>query len=160
MRFTRLTAVLLCAVLTAGCQSLWNGGTNVRTTDAAGKSGTGELRTDLEPLTTRFAALGTPEQARWMSGTLGSDRAPGPSTYWIDAVITLPESKIDELRSAYGPESAGKAPDVVDGLRAVLPSGSFLTSDRLDQAFTADKWFAKAYLVPDDRALVLVATGT
>ncbi|SDO48731.1 hypothetical protein [Lentzea jiangxiensis] len=160
MRFTRLTAVLLCAVLTAGCQSWWNGGTNGRTTEAAGKSGTGELRTDLEPLTKRFAALGTPEQARWMSGTFGSDRAPGPSTYWIDAVITLPKNEVDELRSAYGPESAGETPDVVDGLRGELPSGSFLTGERLDRAFAADRWFAKVYLVPDERALVLVATGS
>lgn len=160
MRFTRLIAVLLCAVLTAGCQTLWNGGTNVRTTDAAEKSGTGELRTDLEPLTKRFPALDNPEQARWMSGTFGSDRAPGPSTYWIDAVITLSESKFEELKSTYAPESAGKTPEVVDGLRAELPTGTFLTSDRLDQAFTHDKWFAKAYLVPDHRTLVLVATGT
>ncbi|MCG8925004.1 hypothetical protein [Lentzea sp. CC55] len=160
MRFTRLTAVLLCAVLTAGCQSSRGGGTDVRTTESAGKSGTGELRTDLEPLTKRFAALGTPERARWMSGTLGSDRAPGPSTYWIDAVITLPKSEVDELRSAYSPESAGKTPDVVDGLRGELPGGGFLTGDRLDRAFAADRWFAKAYLAPDDRALVLVATGS
>ncbi|MET9633559.1 hypothetical protein ABZX92_39480 [Lentzea sp. NPDC006480] len=75
-------------------------------------------------------------------------------------MITLPESKIDELKSAYSPESAGKTPDVVDDLRGELPIGSFLTSDRLDQAFAADKWFAKAYLVPDDRVLVLVATGS
>ncbi|MFD5827881.1 hypothetical protein [Lentzea sp. NPDC060358] len=160
MSFTRLTAVVLCAVLTAGCQSVWNAGTTVRTTETAGKSGTGELQTDLEPLTKRFAALGTPEQARWMSGTFGSGRAPGPSTYWIDAVITLPASKVDELQSAYDPEPAGKTPDVVDGLRGELPGGSFLTGDRLDQAFAADQWLAKAYLVPDDRVLVLVATGS
>ncbi|GAA3669425.1 hypothetical protein GCM10022267_65160 [Lentzea roselyniae] len=155
-----MIAVLLTAVMTVGCQSLWNGGTNVRTTDTAEKSGTGELRTGLEPLTKRFPALDDVEQARWMSGTLGSDRAPGPSTYWIDAVVTLPESKIDELKSAYAPESTGKSPEVVEGLRAELPTGTFLTSDRLDQAFSHDKWFAKAYLVPDRRALVLVATGT
>lgn len=156
MRFTRVIAVLMSAVLAAGCQ---NGGTNERTSGTAEKSGTGELRTDLEPLTKRFPALADVEQARWMSGTFGSDRAPGPSTYWIDAVVTLPQSKIDEL-GTYASESAGMTPEVVDGLHAELPAGPFLTGERLDQAFGHDKWFAKAYLVPDRRALVLVATGT
>ena len=156
MRFSRLIAVLTTAVLTAGCQASGSG----QTAEPAEKSGTGELRTDLEPLTKRFPALADAEQARWMSGTFGSDRAPGPSTYWIDAVVTLPESKIDELRTAHVPESAGKTPEVVDGLRAELPGGPFLTGERLDRAFGHDTWGAKAYLVPDRRALVLVATGT
>lgn len=149
MRFTRLVAVVL-AVMIAGC----HGGTNT-----VEKSGTGELRADSEPLTKRFPALDAPERVRWMSGTLGSDRAPGPSTYWIDAVITLPEREIDELKSTYDPKSDGKTPDVVGGLRAELPAGTFLTGDRLDQAFAHDTWFAKAYLDPDHRTLVLVATG-
>ncbi|KJK46844.1 hypothetical protein UK23_22300 [Lentzea aerocolonigenes] len=132
----------------------------MRDTGTAEKSGTGELRTDLEPLTKRFTALDDPEHARWMSGTFGSDRAPGPSTYWIDAVVTLSERKIDELKTTYASAPAGKSPEVVEGLRAELPAGAFLTSDRLDQAFSHDKWSAKAYLVPERRVLVLVATGT
>ncbi|MGH3924653.1 MAG: hypothetical protein ACRDTT_17630, partial [Pseudonocardiaceae bacterium] len=55
----------------------------------AQKSGSGELRTDEEPLTKRFSVLEAPLEVRWMSGTYGSSRNPGPSTYWIDAVITL-----------------------------------------------------------------------
>lgn len=149
LRWTSLIAVL--AVLLAGC------GEAPR---PAGKSGTGELRTDLEPLTKRFSALGSPERVRWMSGTFGSGRAPGPSTYWIDAVITLPQSKIDELKSAHVPQSAGATPHVVDGLRAELPAGKFLTGDRLDRAFSHDTWAARAYLSADNGTLVLVATGT
>ncbi|MEU0882027.1 hypothetical protein ABZ345_25720 [Lentzea sp. NPDC005914] len=41
-----------------------------------------------------------------------------------------------------------------------LPTGTALTSEGLDQAFSRDTWSAKAYLVPDDRTLVLVAIGT
>lgn len=149
LRWTSLIAVL--AVLLAGC------GEAPR---PAAKSGTGALRTDVEPLTKRFSALGTPERVRWMSGTFGSDRAPGPSTYWIDAVITLPQSKIDELKSAHAPQATGATPDVVDGLRAELPAGTFLTGDRLDQAFAHDTWGAKAYLAADNGTLVLVATGS
>lgn len=95
----------------------------------------GQLRTDLEPLTKRFPALDTPEQVRWLSGTYGDGRAPGPSTYWIDAVITLSQNKTDELKT-------------------------FHTSAGLDKAFSHDTWVVKAYLVPDDHRLVLVATGT
>ncbi|HEX8865886.1 MAG TPA: hypothetical protein VF821_09545 [Lentzea sp.] len=152
MRFTRLIAVLLIAVSAAGCQASGN--------DTAEKSGTGELRTDLEPLAKRFPVLDEAEHARWMSGTFGSDRVPGPSTYWIDAVVVLSGSKIDELRSGCAPESAGKSPEVVDGLRGELPGGPFVTGDCLDRAFNHDKWVAKAYLVPDRRTVVLVATGT
>ena len=155
LRSSTTIALLLIAVMAAGCQTSGNG-----VQHKAEKSGTGELRTDLEPLTTRFPVLDAPERARWMSGTLGSDRAPGPSTYWIDAVITLSQANTDELRSVHAPQSAGATPDVVDDLRAELPTGTVLTSEGLDQAFSHDTWSAKAYLVPDNRTLVLVAIGT
>lgn len=41
-----------------------------------------------EPLTKRFSVLADPREVQWMSGTYGNPRNPGPSTYWIDAVIT------------------------------------------------------------------------
>lgn len=56
-------------------------------TSRAQKSGDGVLGADIEPLTKRFAELGTPVKVHWKSGTLGSDAAPGPSSYWIDAVV-------------------------------------------------------------------------
>ena len=98
-----LTAALLIAVAVAtGCtaspaapdrasasQSVTTGGTTHTPTGAASKSGDGTLRTDLEPLTTRFAALGAPVSAQWSSGTMGDSRVPGPSTYWIDAVVVV-----------------------------------------------------------------------
>lgn len=144
--------IAVLVVLLAGC----SGGP----AGVAEKSGTGELRTDVEPLTKRFPGLDGPEQVRWMSGTFGSDRAPGPSTYWIDAVITLSQNKVDELKAAHAPEPVGATPDVVEGLRAELPEGTFLTGERLDKAFTRDTWLTKAYLSPDERKLVLVAMGT
>ena len=49
----------------------------------------GGLRTDSDPLTKRYAVLGTPRGVTWVSGTVGDERVPGPSTYWIDAVVVL-----------------------------------------------------------------------
>ncbi|OKI39365.1 hypothetical protein A6A25_00620 [Saccharothrix sp. CB00851] len=124
------------------------------------KSGTGELRTDLEPLVQRFPVLGTPSAARWMSGTFGRADVPGPSTYWIDAVVTLSAADVERVRSAYAPTDQGKSPDVVEGMRGRLPDGPFLTGDALDAAFDHERWHASAYLDQNSGELVLVATGT
>ncbi|MFC6094507.1 hypothetical protein [Saccharothrix lopnurensis] len=126
---------------------------------AAPKSGTGELRTDLAPLVKRFPVLDSPDTARWMSGTFGRSDVPGPSTYWIDAVVTLSPDAVERLVSAYAPTEVGEVPDVVEGMRDRLPSGPFLTGDALDAAFDHERWYASAYLDPGSRELVLVATG-
>lgn len=149
----------LCVIITASCQALaGNGGDRVGT--EAQKSGAGELRTDEEPLTKRFPVLEAPFEAQWMSGTYGDSRNPGPSTYWIDAVITLDHDQIDKLTTAYLPASTGQAPSVVDGMQEYLPPGPFQTSDTLNAAFREGRWWARAYLDPRSSKLVLVATGT
>lgn len=124
------------------------------------KSGSGELRTDAEPLTKRFPVLKTPLEAQWMSGTYGNPQNPGPSTYWIDAVITLDDNQINDLMSSYFPVSNGQTPSVVDGMKEHIPPGPFLTSDALNAAFKEGQWWARAYLDPQSHKLVLVATGT
>ncbi|GAA3461260.1 hypothetical protein J2S66_005039 [Saccharothrix longispora] len=129
-------------------------------TGAAVKSGTGELRTDLDPLLARFPVLGAPEGARWMSGTYGRADVPGPSTYWIDAVVTLPADRVTGLVSAHHPVAEGREPSVADGLRDALPPGPFLTGEALTSAFSHDRWRATAYLDVGTGTLVLTATGT
>lgn len=126
----------------------------------AQKSGSGELRTDEEPLTKRFPLLEAPFEVQWMSGTYGDSRNPGPSTYWIDAVITLDDDQIDDLTAAYSPAPTGQTPSVVDGMKEHLPPGPFQTSDALNVAFNEGRWWARAYLDPQSTKLVLVATGT
>lgn len=121
------------------------------------KSGTGELRTDLEPLTKRFPLLTAAEKAEWMSGTLGDDRVPGPSTYWIDAIVTLPASTLTEIDR--GTQENTAPPEVVEGLRAHLPEGPYLTGQSLDNAFTTETWSATAYRVKNTNVVVLVARG-
>ncbi|GAA3837963.1 hypothetical protein GCM10022243_00540 [Saccharothrix violaceirubra] len=121
------------------------------------KSGTGELRTDLDPLTARFPLLAAAVKAEWMSGTLGDDRVPGPSTYWIDAVVTLPEATLAEIDR--GTREDTTPPAVVEGLRDRLPGGPYLTGRSLDDAFTTATWSASAYRAKGTDVLVLVARG-
>lgn len=154
----RVCAALLVAVLTVSCGSASEEGKPMSATEAT-KSGTGELRTDLEPLLTRFPVLDGIAEARWMSGTYGSSRNPGPSTYWIDAVVVLPPAKAEELRSTYSPSPTTAEPKVVEGLRDQLPAGPYLSGEGLDKAFKHGRWWASAYL-SEDGELVLVATGT
>lgn len=160
---TRTAAAALAAALTltltAGC-STDPAPTTDRTrstVSSATKTGTGDVRTDLEPLTKRFSALGQPVSATWMSGTLGGE-APGPSTYWIDAVVEVTPETAATLRAA-SPEPTTETPDVEDGVRPALPSGELLRSTSLDALFAQGSFRAKAYLAADSDTVVLVALG-
>lgn len=123
------------------------------------KSGTGERRTDLEPLTDRFPALGSPVSATWYSGTLGRDEAPGPSSYWIDAVVHLSQEQTGELVQRHDPRASDGGPDVVDDLRADLPTAPLLASEELDRAFSTTGFVSRVWLDPGSGRLVLSATG-
>ncbi|MGH3975418.1 MAG: hypothetical protein ACRDS9_19120 [Pseudonocardiaceae bacterium] len=158
-RVTVSVVAALYVIITASCHApAENEGGSVSTETQ--KAGTGELRTDEEPLMKRFSVLEAPREVRWMSGTYGDSRNPGPSTYWIDAVITLDDDQIDELTTAYSPASTSQTPSVVDGMKEHLPPGPFQTSDALNTAFKEGRWWARAYLDPQSNKLVLVATGT
>jgi hypothetical protein len=125
----------------------------------AQKSGTGALRSELEPLLKRFPLLGRPLSAQWMSGTLGDARVPGPSTYWIDAVLLLPPAHAAWLRGQYAVQAAVPpgTPEVVAALRPLLPAGPWERSAALDVALSQQGFSVKAYLSAD--RLVLVALG-
>ncbi|MCP3811861.1 hypothetical protein NLX62_05895, partial [Mycobacteriaceae bacterium Msp059] len=67
---------------------------------------TSQIRHDLEPLDKRFPAIGNPNAATWISGTVGAQTGsrvtvPGPSVYWIEAIIKLEPTTADTLRSNY-----------------------------------------------------------
>lgn len=133
----------------------------VRTSSAApAKAGTGELRHDLDPLTSRIPALTQVRDATWSSGTLGGTDVPGPSLYWIDAVVTLPGDVADGLRASLELEPAASAPEVVDALEPSLPPGELLAGPALDDAFSAaGDWRSTAYLEADGDRVVLVVVG-
>jgi hypothetical protein len=145
--------IMLVALLpTVGC------GPATGPDEAASKTGTGELRTDPEPLRKRFPELGATFEARWMSGEYGSGRAPGPTTYWIDAVITLPSDRVADLTAEFAPADTSDQPAVVDGLRSQLPAGPALTGPALDRAFAPAEGATRAFLYRTDSTLVLVST--
>ena len=150
-------AAALTVTVTAGCSTDPTPASTRSTVSSATKTGTGDVRTDLEPLTRRFSALGTPVSATWMSGTVGGD-APGPSTYWIDAVVEVTPETATTLRAA-SPEPTTETPDVEDGVRSALPSGQLLRSTSLDALFAQGSFRAKAYLAADSDTVVLVALG-
>ncbi len=121
------------------------------------KTGTNERRTDLAPLTDRFATIGQPTDAVWMSGTLGSD-APGPTTYWIDAVITLEPSVAAALRDEHDPQPTDASTDVVADLVDDVPA-NLSRSDSLDRALSTNGFTSTAFLAVDTDVVVIVARG-
>jgi len=81
-----LVAVALVLTLT-GCTSL---ATRTRATERATMA-TLQVRTDLEPISKRFPALGEITQAHWHGSVPGRDSGgvPGPTDVHIQALVTL-----------------------------------------------------------------------
>ena len=164
-RATLVATAVVVAGLLAGCAT---SPSPDRTTAASGaasdsatRSGTGEIRHELGPLTDRFPQLATALSATWMSGTMGDERVPGPSTYWIDAVVVLDEAGYAELR-ALAPGEAGSSeeaelPDLDAGLDDALPPGPFVRSSALDDAFSQDGRVTQVFL--DDATSSVVLTS-
>ncbi|MCL2490723.1 MAG: hypothetical protein FWF36_08420, partial [Propionibacteriaceae bacterium] len=114
------------------------------------------------PLTKRFPLLGSPVAAIWYSGQMGDDSIPGPTTYWIDAVVTLTPGAAAEIEAGYDLHITTDVPDVVEALRADVP-GDLWTSDSLAAALLKDgdaqSWTVKAYFSPTAGQIVLSARG-
>lgn len=149
------------AIVGAGCDRVSSGPreTSTEASQQAQKTGSGERRTDLGPLTDRFSALESPAGATWYSGTLGRGEAPGPSSYWIDAVVQLSDAQTEDLVQRYGPESTAERPVVVDDLSSDLPSAPLVASDELDRAFSTAGFVSRVWLDPENGRLVLSAVG-
>ena len=119
------------------------------------RGGTGELRTDLTPLTSRFSLLASAESATWLSGRMGDDSVPGPSTYWIDAIVTLPEADAQALLDDYTAVETATTPIVESPLDKQLPGGQYFASPELDGAFSQDTFRSTVHLSADGRTLIL-----
>lgn len=146
------------------------------TADPAPKSGTGQMRTDAEPVLKRFPLLGRPQALKWMSGTMGDSRVPGPSTYWIDVIADLPADHVAWLRQTYAlpalpgqgsgtssvPQTAQTLapevkPDLKPELSTLLAPGGWQTSSALDAALSQQGFVVRAYL--QGNRLVLATMG-
>lgn len=124
-----------------------------------------EVRHDLEPLTKRFAALGSPKSASWIGGAKSPDNStsrvdiPGPSSYWLEAVIELDPAVASGLRTKHiaGQPSQPAQPEIRPALRPLVPESAYVRSDSLDAVFTVNNWYSKAYLDQDRPTLVLTS---
>ncbi|WP_139205418.1 hypothetical protein [Plantibacter sp. MMLR14_011] len=164
-RATLVATAVVVAGLLAGCASSPSPdrttAASASASESATRSGTGEIRHELGPLTDRFPQLASALSATWMSGTMGDERVPGPSTYWIDAVVVLDEAGYAELR-ALAPDEAGsdvgaELPDLDPGLDDALPPGPFVRSSALDDAFSQDGRVTQVFL--DDATSSVVFTS-
>lgn len=75
---------------------------------------------------------------------------PGPSTYWIDAIV--------QLTPAAGTSSAA-APEVVEDLVSDLPAGPWVGSDQLDRTLSANGFGSVVRLAPASGTVVLRSIG-
>ncbi|MDA2894442.1 hypothetical protein PDG61_26280 [Mycolicibacterium sp. BiH015] len=144
-RAERLAALLLCGVLAACSPS---------SVEQAER----ELRTDTEPLTSRFPAIGTPVSATWVTWNNADPRVPGPTTYWIDAVITLQPQTARALADL-APATHVSTPEVAEEVRAEVSGGPFVTGTALNGALSTPGWAATGYLDDARNLLVLNAVG-
>ncbi|MDO5736589.1 MAG: hypothetical protein Q4P15_08965 [Propionibacteriaceae bacterium] len=125
---------------------------------APAKTGPEELRTDLAPLVTRLPKLADVDSAQWMGGILGDRSVPGPSTYWLDAVVVLDEKTLKETASLPGLVTVDP-PVVVRGLKASMPKGNLRRSETLDDFFTIAPWRVEAWLAEEEGQVVLFIVG-
>lgn len=126
----------------------------------ATKSFDGVLKTDPAPLVKRFPAIGTPTSVAWASGVMGDPRVPGPSTYWIDAVVEVTPEGAALLRAAATSGGVGEGqPEVVPLLADRMPAGPLRTSPALDALLSSPGWDVHGYVDPAVDVLVLTAVG-
>ncbi len=126
---------------------------------SAQKRDANPVRHDLEPLTKRFPALGSPVSASWVSGNMGDPDVPGPSLYWIDAIVELTPETARQLAEKFSPAPTSVQPDVWTTLADALPQGQFRASDALDMAFTSNQVKAKVFLAENAPIVVITAMG-
>ncbi|WP_433593275.1 hypothetical protein [Nocardia sp. CA-145437] len=126
------------------------------------------LRHDLEPLTSRWPALVQPVSATWAAGVQGMEttpsriEAPGPSDYWLQAIVTLDPAVAESLRTRIITDPpASAAPNPVPWLRAELapslPAGEYRTSRELDAEFVTPEFKTRVYLQVSGSVMVLAA---
>lgn len=147
--------MLGCGLLATSCGAV----ATAPAPPTAQKTGTAQIRHDFEPLTKRFLGLGAPVSATWMSGTFGDPRVPGPSTYWIDAVVQLRPEQATDLRAQFAVRDDGRRPDVALELRRALPTGALLTGADLDRAWSSSGWAATVYIAEGSPTVVVTARG-
>ncbi|WP_159498775.1 hypothetical protein [Microbacterium sp. 18062] len=141
---TGVVVALLAVLCAAGCSAETSSTKNV----------SGDLRTDLETVVSRFPVLAGASSIDWVAGTLGIREAPGPSLYWIDAVVTLDDDHLERLVAGSDLEP-GDAPEVHELIAEDLPAGPYLRSSKLDSTFSTGEYRSTVAIDQDAGVLVL-----
>jgi hypothetical protein len=149
----RMVGTVLACLVLAGCQSA-----ETPRDPVTSKVENAAPRTDREPIEKRFPELGAFTEVHWLGGTLGDDRAPGSSTYFIEAAVSLRPDEAATLRQRYGPApSAGPQPP--GRLSGYLGGTGWTASPELDRAMGLDQWQVHVFVRPDAPVAYLSATG-
>ncbi|MFC9996374.1 hypothetical protein [Nocardia sp. NPDC127526] len=152
-----LVAVHLAALSVLGCSA-----TPFDSTPAAGTSAAEDPRSDPEPLRQYFPIIGAPVAVSWLGRDNSGGRAPGPSIYWIDAVVELQPDTAAALRTRYAPSESASPPDLPEVLRNRVPAGTYVTGTEFDAALGgAAEWGGSAtgYLHTTRPVLVFTASA-
>jgi len=104
---------------------------------------------DERPVIRRFPRLLGSGVEGWAAGTLGydsSDRVPGPTTYWFDAVVDVGTERAAAWAGQYHADPVAPPDSVAGELRDLVPPGGYVGGPALDRAFSSPQWQATVYL--------------
>ncbi|MFI6999944.1 hypothetical protein [Nocardia sp. NPDC050175] len=119
------------------------------------------VRSDPETLMKYFPLIGHPTSVSWI-GWNNSSGVPGPTIYWVDAVVELEPATAADLRSRYAPAESVAAPTLKAGLQQAVPAATYATGPAFDAALGGSaEWggTARGYLHPDRPLLIFQASA-
>lgn len=125
----------------------------------AAKTGDGKVRNELAPIAARFPMLKNAKSIQWTSGVMGDPAMPGPSLYWIDAVIRPDAALLEKISQLEGLAHAQPPGDTHPAIQRLIPEGRYQTLPELDGLFTHGTWLCKAYFEPSQNLVLLLAKG-
>ncbi|MHC3003674.1 hypothetical protein [Gordonia sp. GN26] len=131
------------------------------TASAVAKVVTAGPSRDIDPVARRFPLLADGNVDGWAAGTLdsapgASERVPGPTTYWFDAVVDVGPGRATAWADEYHAEPVTAPDPVAAELRDLVPAGGLLGGRHLDDAFSTGEWRATVYLSPSTGRVVVL----
>lgn len=117
------------------------------------------VRTDREPIEKRFPGLGAFSSVHWLGGTVGDDRVPGPSLYFVEAVVQLAATDLTRLTANPDLATAADPKPPAPLLPFVPEAGGWSRSEQLEAGFAPPGWQAEILLHRDTGTAVISARG-
>lgn len=117
----------------------------------------GGVRTDEAQLRALFPGLPQAEGVSWVTGRRGDDRVPGPSTYYLEAILTVSPETAATLAARPWPSTALISitdPDLAAGVPQGTPQWPVVLEDQLIQSAGSTRSVSLAWFTAE-RVLVL-----